>query len=151
MGSVFYAVLAPQTERFKDITHYYQLSKSKRRKSYAQLEALRGASKHFERYEFENFTGANYRVIIVLIEKLRHYIVHDGGYYNDIGTLSGKVQQELPGMDIKSVMAFVDSFFVPHGHSRIVDLLEYPVDPKTGKPLGTYHDLMLGFFRNLME
>lgn len=138
-------------EGSKDIKHYHQLPTPKDRKPYAQLEAFRRASKHFERYESENPTGANYRVIMVLIEKLRHYIVHDGGYYNDTGTLSGKVQRELPGMDIKSVMEFVDSFFVPHGHSRIVDLLEYPANPKTGDPLDTFHDPMLGFFRNLME
>ncbi|NNB49521.1 hypothetical protein [Pseudomonas fragi] len=138
-------------EGSNDIKHYHQLPTPKDRKPYAQLQAFRRASKHFERYESENPTGANYRVILVLIEKLRHFIVHDGGYYNDAGTLAGKVQRELPGMDIKSVMGFVNSFFIPHAHSQIVDLLEYPADPKADKPLGTFHDPMLGFFRNLIE
>lgn len=134
-----------------DIKHYYLLPTRKGRKPYAQLEAFRQASKHFERYESENPTGANYRVILVLIEKLRHYIVHNGGYYDDARTLAGRVQRELPGMDMKRVMGFVNSYFIPHGHGQIVDLLEYPADPKENKPKGTYHDPMLGFFRNLME
>lgn len=138
-------------EGSNDIKHYLQLPTPKDRKPYAQLDAFRRASKHFERYESKNPTGANYRVILVLIEKLRHFIVHDGGYYNHAGTLAGKVQRELPGMDIKSVMGFVNSFFIPHGHSQIVDLLEYPADPRADMPLGTFHDPMLGFFRNLIE
>ncbi|MEN4749726.1 hypothetical protein ABEH28_08130 [Pseudomonas sp. Ps21-P2] len=134
-----------------DIQRYHQLPTRKDRKPYAQLREFRRASKHFEHFESENPTGANYRVILVLVEKLRHYIVHNGGYYDDAGTLAGRVHQELPDMDMKSVMGFVNSFFIPHGHGKIVDLLEYPTDPEKTKSLATFHDPMLGFFRNLME
>lgn len=138
-------------EGSNNIKHYHQLATPRERTPYAQLQAFRRASKHFERYESENPTGANYRVILVLIEKLRHFIVHDGGYYSDAGTLAGKVQRELPDMDIKSVMGFVNSYFRPHAHGQIVDLLEYPADPMAYKPLSAFHDPMLGFFRNLIE
>lgn len=134
-----------------DIRHYMKPPKGKDRTPYAQLKAFRQGSKHFAEFETGRTTGTNYRVILVLIEKLRHYIVHDGGYYKDAGTLAGKVQKELPGMDMKSVMSFVNSYFVPHGHSQIIDLLEYPIEPDENKPLGAYHDPMLGFFKNLVE
>ncbi len=138
-------------EGSNDIQHYHQLPTGKDRKPYAQLQAFRQTSKHFEHFESANPTWANYRVILVLIEKLRHYIVHNGGYYDNAGTFAGRVPRELPGMDMKSVMGFVNSFFIPHGQGKIVDLLEYPADPVENKSSETFHDPMLGFFRNLME
>lgn len=131
----------------EDIQHYFT-----ERKPYGQLKAFRAGSKHFAQYEMNSPTGTNYKVVFVLIEKLRHLIVHDEGYCKDIKQLVDKMQGELQGVDIKRVRAYVESYFILHRGDNLIDLLEYPSDTE-GMPTGIqgYHDTMNEFLRALVE
>lgn len=131
----------------EDIQHYFT-----ERKPYGQLKAFRAGSKHFAQYETNSPTGTNYKVVFVLIEKLRHLIVHDEGYCKNIKQLVDKMQGELQGVDIKQVKAYVESYFILHRGDSLIDLLEYPSDTE-GMPTGIqgYHDTMKEFLRALVE
>ena len=132
----------------EEIDHY--LSVELRGTPYAQLKAFRTNLHHFAKYESTNPNQVNYRVVFVLIEKLRHFIVHNEGYGQDFDKLMTRIRGELPGVDSKQLKNHVDSFFTLHGDRYLVDLLEFPVEDPT-LPIGAYHDQMLGLFRNIME
>lgn len=121
------------------------------RKPYFQIKAFRLGSPHFAKYETDSATGTNYKVVLVLIEKLRHAIVHNEGYCNDMKSLIDKMQGELIEEDIKLVREYVKSNFIVHEGSNLINLLEYPVKDGCGNEIVGYHDPMLGFFRALVE
>lgn len=136
----------------KDIDAYIKAPfKGKVRTPHRQLKAFRQGSQHFAQYETENLNGRNYRVVLVIIEKLRHAIVHFGGYCEDLQSLQNKVQADLADMDIKAVRKYIDSHFMPHEGNNLVDLFEFPAYDINGNPNGGYHDPMLGYFRTLVE
>jgi hypothetical protein len=122
------------------------------RKPYGQLKAFRECSQHFARYEMESPTGTNYKVVFVLIEKLRHRIVHNGGYCKDVKLLVDKMQAELKGVDMKKVRGYVESYFILHRGDKLIDLLEDPTeDDSLPSGLRTYHDPMNEFLKALVE
>jgi hypothetical protein len=86
-----------------------------------------------------------------LIEKLRHLIVHEGGYCKDFNSLMGLIQKELDGASMKGVRSYVESYFIPHRGAKLIDLLELPVEDGSGALIGAYHDEMAGFFKTLIE
>lgn len=136
----------------KDIEAYIKAPfKGKMRTPHRQLKAFRQGSQHFARYESENLIGRNYRVVLVIIEKLRHAIVHFGGYCENLKSLQDKVQADLADMDIKTVRKYIDSHFMPHEGSNLVDLFEFPAYDRSGNPNGGFHDPMLGYFRAIIE
>jgi hypothetical protein len=87
----------------------------------------------------------------VLVEKLRHIIVHKGGYSDDFKGLKGKIYSELKGMSTKNVHSYVDSYFMTHKGDKLIDLFEFPVEDGVGARVGAYHDSMIGFLRALVE
>lgn len=121
------------------------------RKPYEQINAFRRGSPHFAKYETDSATGTNYKVVFVLIEKLRHTIVHNEGYCNDMKNLIDKMQGELKGENIKLVREYVESNFIVHKGSNLINLLEYPVKDGHGNEIFGFHDPTLGFFRALVE
>jgi len=133
----------------KDLSHYYNPRRKNNGTPYLQLNALRERSAHFRQYEARK--GNHYRVKFVLIEKLRHLIVHEGGYCNDFDSLMRSIQQQLNGVSMKDVLGYVDSYFTPHRGGKLVDLLEFPVEDGPGKHVGAYHDSMSGVFTTLIE
>lgn len=117
---------------------------------YVQLRAFRNGLPHFSHYESINPNQVDYRVVFVLVEKLRHLIVHNEGYGQDLDRLVVRMLRELPHVDAEQFRSFVDSFFIPHDGKHLIDLLEFPVeDPYF--PVDAFHDQMLGLFRNIME
>ena len=132
-----------------DFKHYYNPKHKSKGTPYRQLEILRQQSQHFSTHEVK--PGNNLRVVFVLIEKLRHIIVHKGGYSDDLKGLKGKIHSELKGMSTKNVHSYVDSYFVTHRGDKLIDLLEFPVEDGVGAIIGAHHDSMAGFFRTLVE
>ncbi|MGN7442151.1 hypothetical protein [Pseudomonas lactis] len=131
------------------IQDYYP---SRWRKPYDYLKVFREGSQHFARYEMNSPTGTKYKVVFVLIEKLRHLIVHNGGYCKDVKQLVDKMQAELKGVDIKSVRAYVDSYFILHRGDKLIDLLEGPSENDSlPTVMRAYHDPMNEFLRALVE
>lgn len=120
-------------------------------KPYGQLKAFREGSEHFARYETNSPTGRNYRVVFVMMEKLRHVIVHNGGYSDNFKRLIDKMQGELKDMDIRVVKEYAALHFVPHRGSDLIDLFESPVLDENGVETGAYLDILLGFFRTVVE
>lgn len=137
----------------QNMEHYLKpfKTKDKSSKPYSQLNAFRAGSNHFARYESNGPTSTHYRVIFVLIEKLRHRIVHNGGYCQDLKSLMDEIQAKLPGIDRRSVTPYVEAYFIPHEGSNLIDLLEYESLDDNNKPNGGYHDTMTLFFRVLAE
>ncbi|MBF8740222.1 hypothetical protein [Pseudomonas guariconensis] len=133
-------------EGSKDISHYYNPRRKSNGTPYVQLKALRERSAHFRKYETKE--GRNYRVAFVLIEKLRHLIVHEGGYCLDFDGFMKSIQRELSDVSMKNVRSYVESYFIPHRDALLVDLLELPAEDG---PIGAYHDYMSGFFKTLIE
>lgn len=134
-------------EGSQDIQHY-----NSERKPYGQLRAFREGSQHFAHYEMNSPTGTNYKVVFVLIEKLRHRIVHHRGYCKNVKLLVDKMQAELEGVDIKKVGGYVESYFILHRGDKLIDLLEDPSeDDNLPTGLRVYHDPMNEFLRALVE
>lgn len=131
-----------------EIEHY--LSVKLRGTPYAQLKAFRNELPHFAQYESQNPNKVNYRVVFVLVEKLRHFIVHNEGYGQDFDKLMNRIRGELPSVDAKQLKSYVESYFIFHGGRYLIDLLELPVEDSE-LPIGAYNDEMLGFFRSIME
>lgn len=137
-----------QHGRSQEINHY--LGVKLKGTPYVQLNAFRNELPHFARYESENPNQVNYRVVFVLVEKLRHFIVHNEGYGQDFDKLMSRIRGELPDVDPKKLKDYVDSYFILHGERYLIDLLELPVEDPSF-PIGAYNDEMLGFFRSIME
>lgn len=138
-------------EGSKDINVYLKCSEELKKGPYEHLNRLRDCSNHFARYETNNQLGNNYRVILVLTEKLRHLIVHNGGYCDNFNQLISKAQRHLPNYKISDLKPFFESYFTPHKGRLLVDLLEFPVEDEMEFPTGAHYDTMLGLFRNLVE
>ena len=136
----------------RDIEAYIKAPfKGKVRTPHRQLKAFRQGSQHFAKYETENRVGRNYRVVLVIIEKLRHAVVHFGGYCENLKSFQDKVQADLADMDIKAVRKYIDTHFMHHEGSNLVDLFEFPACDRNGNPNGGFHDPMLGYFRAIIE
>lgn len=132
-----------------DINHYYNPRRKMKGTPFLQLKAFRERSAHFREYEARK--GNNYRVTFVLIEKLRHLIVHNGGYCRDFDSLMRSMQSELNDVSIKDVRSYVESYFIPHRGTKLIDLLEFPVEEGPGAVIGAYHDTMQSLFNTLIE
>lgn len=132
-----------------DFKHYYNPKRKSKDTPYKQLEILRQQSQHFSTYEVK--PGNNLRVVFVLIEKLRHIIVHKGGCSDDLKGLKGKIHSELKGMSTKNLNLYVDSYFITYKGDKLIDLLDYPAEDGAAVVVGAYHDSMDGFFTTLVE
>lgn len=132
-----------------NLSHYYNPRRKSSGTPFLQLKALRERSAHFREYEARK--GNHYRVQFVLIEKLRHLIVHEGGYCKDFNSLMGLIQKELVDVSMKGVRSYVESYFIPHRGAKLIDLLELPVEDGAGALIGACHDEMGGLFTTLIE
>ncbi|HEK2705574.1 TPA: hypothetical protein SMT67_003793 [Pseudomonas aeruginosa] len=132
-----------------DLNDYFNSRRKTKGTPYLQLKALRERSAHFRKYEARE--GNNYRIVFVLIEKLRHLIVHEGGYCTNLNSLMSSIHRELSDVSVKGVRAYVESYFIPHRGGELIDLLEYPVEDGPGAVIGAYHDTMQSLFNTLIE
>jgi hypothetical protein len=120
-------------------------------KPYGQLRAFREGCQHFRLNESQGPTGRDYRLQFVVMEKLRHTIVHNGGYCIDFKRLIDKMQAELKAMDLRKVREYTLAHFTPHANYELIDLLEISEFDADGNPTGAYKDIMMGFFRMVIE
>jgi hypothetical protein len=121
------------------------------RTPYRQLKAFRTNSDHFARCETGAITRTNYRAVFALIEKLRHDIVHEGGYTKDLNKLIISIQNVVSEADKISMRGYIKTFFVTHNGRHLIDLLPIPSETKDGSPNGAYHETMDTLFRVLVE
>ncbi len=121
------------------------------RKPYGQLKAFRQRSAHFAAFESSGPTGKNYRVSFVLMEKLRQVIVHNGGYCENFQKMIDKMQAELKDLDIRIVREYAAMHFTHHAGSKLIDLFEVPLTDENDNETGVYKDILLGFFRMVVE
>lgn len=129
-----------------DLKHY-----NTKRKPYGQLEAFRNASEHFARFEINGPTKRNFKVVFVMMERLRHVIVHSGGYCDDFKSMIDNMQGSLKGMDMKVVREYADLHFMQHRGRRLVDLFEVQHKDEAGLETGFDQDVLLGFLRMVVE
>ncbi|MNR04074.1 hypothetical protein D3C85_1200020 [compost metagenome] len=128
---------------------YYNPRRKSNGTPYLQLKALRERSAHFRKYETRE--GNNYRIVFVLIEKLRHLIVHEGGYCINFNDFMKSIQRELSDISMRDVRSYVESYFVPHRGAKLIDLLEFPAEDGPEAVIGAYHDTMSSLFNTLIE
>jgi hypothetical protein len=133
----------------KDLSHYYNPTHKRKGTPFLQLKALRERSAHFREYEARK--GMHYRVTFVLIEKLRHLIVHEGGYCKDFESFMKSIQQQLNAVSMKDVRSYVDSYFIPHRGAKLIHLLELPVEDGPRALIGAHYDEMGALFTTLIE
>lgn len=120
-------------------------------KPYGQLRAFREGCRHFRLNESHGPTRRDYRLQFVVIEKLRHTIVHNGGYCSDFKRLIDKMQGELKEMDARKLREYTSDYFVSHNNRELIDLLEIPVTDAGGNLTGAYKDIMMSLFRMIIE
>lgn len=133
-------------EGSSELKHY-----KTKRKPYGQLEAFRDASEHFARFEVNGPTKRNFKIVFVMMERLRHVIVHSGGYCDDFKAMIDNMQGPLKGMDMKVVREYADLHFMMHRGRRLVDLFEVQNEDQAGLKTGYYQDVLLGFLRMVVE
>lgn len=120
-------------------------------KPYGQLRAFREGCNHFRLNESQGPTGRDYRLQFVVMEKLRHTIVHNGGYCSDFKRLIDKMQGELKAMDLRKLREYTLAHFTPHNNCELIDLLEVSEYDADCNPTGAYKDIMMSFFRMVIE
>lgn len=128
-----------------------QVGSSRSSKTLRKLAVIRAVAPTFQAAEVGSLAGSNYRVSFVLVDKLRHIIVHHGGYCSDLGQFQRGVGIELSGLKSAAVDEYAISYFALHRDRYIVDLLEMPLRSELGIQLGASADTMLGLFRLLVE
>ncbi|WP_413791200.1 MULTISPECIES: hypothetical protein [unclassified Pseudomonas] len=131
-----------------DINHYLNPRRKGKDTPDKQLKRLRLCSKHFATHEVKR--GKNLRVILALIEKIRHITAHKGGYSEYFEELKSDITRQLSDMNTKNLNEYIDSYFMTHKGNKLIDLLEFPVEHGVGARIGAYHDSMTEFFRALM-
>lgn len=62
----------------------------KKGRPFSITDRLRESSESFRKIESKDATGADYRVALVIIEKLRHVIVHNNGYIDELDAVVNK-------------------------------------------------------------
>ncbi len=117
---------------------HWLLERARRKKDrpFSIIERFRANSENFRRLEIEDATKANYRILLVLIEKLRHVIVHNNGYIDDLDPIVNKAVGQC-GKDARfkaHLKEIFESYLEFHDGRPIVCLLEVNV----GKEDPTY-------------
>jgi len=107
------------------------LDRARRKKDrpYSITERFRASSEDFKKFECGNERGANYRVGLVVIEKLRHIIVHNNGYIDDIESVVSKSvgQAGKDGRFKVSMREIFDTYCELHDGRNLISLLEVSV------------------------
>lgn len=129
-------------------------ARKKKDRPFSILERFRACSERFSRLEEQNATGANYRIAFVLIEKLRHVIVHNHGYIDDLDqVVTRALPQTGKGAKFKESMRDIfTSYLESHDGRDIICLLEVGVaenDPL--HRLGGYTDSLGHLFKLLVS
>jgi len=127
----------------KDFEWFVFQAKKKRDRPQSILNHFRNKLPRLQLIEMDNDFGVNLRLAIVLIEQLRHQIVHVGGTVQDKGEFVEEVLKKSGlynnGKFDTQHKDFIESFFGSNDFQNTISLLEIQTNPKTG--LNTYIDI----------
>ncbi|NWD47802.1 hypothetical protein [Pseudomonas gingeri] len=107
------------------------------------LKQLRKCYPEFARSETTNALEINFRVLIVMCQKFRHHIVHDGGYINDPDSLTKKILDEasINGRARDAQERFIRSYIGQSDGLTVVNLLEVESEVAPLAGLGAHYDI----------
>ncbi len=106
-----------------------------------------------EYIETNNTLETDFRFYILLISKLRHIIVHNGGYINDINKFRSLILRELGISENSSIAASYKAtidLYIGHNESKNFVLLLELQDTSTQIPLNIYHDRIKDLINKLV-
>lgn len=124
-----YGNVAPSDVDESNFQWLLERARRKKDRPFSIVERLRASSENFRRLEMEDATKANYRIALVLIEKLRHVIVHNNGYIDDLDAIVNKAVGQC-GKDARfkaHMKEIFESYLELHDGRPIVCLLEVNV------------------------
>jgi hypothetical protein len=118
----------------KDFEYYLTQAKKKDDIPHSILNSIRQSFPDYYKLETENKLNKNIRLLIVLVEKLRHIIVHCGGVVKDkkefIELVIRKAGFFNDGKYKKEYYDFIEGFFGAEQYSTTISLLEIRVMPE---------------------
>ncbi len=124
-----------------DFKWYLEQANKKKGAPRSILESFRKSFSQLHHIEFKNPLGVNLAFAIVLIEKLRHVIVHNGGRTISKENFIESVAKEAGifnnGNISEEHKQLVEQFFGVNEYENLVALLEIQVQPEL--PFETYH------------
>jgi hypothetical protein len=129
------------------------LIKNKQSKTNHILTQLRKCYPEFARAETINALKINFRTFIVMCQKFRHHIVHDGGYINDQDNLVKKILDEasINGRTRETEELFIRSYIGQSDGLTVVNLLEVESDATLLMGLGAHYDICDQLLRLLVS
>lgn len=145
--------VVPNEVEGKDFAWLLERARRKKDRPFSIVERFRASSESFRSLEERDATEANYRLALVLIEKLRHVIVHNNGYIDDLDAIVAKAVGQC-GKDARfkdHLKEIFESYLEQHDGRSIVCLLELNVskdDPMYR--LGGYTDSLGQLLRLLV-
>lgn len=121
----------------------FELIKNKQSKATHILTQLRKCFPVFAAAETSNALEINLKVLIVMCQKFRHHIVHDGGYINDPDHLTKKILDEatVVGKERDAQEGFIRSYIDQHDGRTGVNLLEIASEESPLSGLGAHYDI----------
>ncbi|MDF2793077.1 MAG: hypothetical protein K0S85_830 [Pseudomonas orientalis] len=121
----------------------FELIKNKQTKATHILTQLRKCFPAFTKAETSNALEINLKVLMVMCQKFRHHIVHDGGYINDPEHLTKKILDEAAviGKARDAQEGFIRSYMDQNEGRTIVNLLEIASDEFPLSGLGAHYDI----------
>lgn len=118
----------------KDFEYYLTQAKKKDDIPHSILNIIRQSFPDYYKLETDNKLNKNIRLLIVLVEKLRHIIVHCGGVVKDkkefIELVIRKAGFFNDGKYKKEYYDFIEGFFGAEQYSTTISLLEIRVMPE---------------------
>lgn len=123
-----YGSISVSEIKSKDFSWFQTTASKKKEATKAVLHKLRTEIDNFAKAEATNPLKRNYRFFITMIENLRHIIVHNGGYFNDVELFIKNTIQKS-GINGKKAQDFEDKikYFIGKIHEKdAVLLLEVP-------------------------
>lgn len=120
-----------------------ELIKNKQSKVTHILTQLRKCFPEFAKAETSNALQINLKVLVVMCQKFRHHIVHDGGYINDPDHLTKKILDEatIIGKARDAQEGFIRSYMGQHDGRTVVSLLEIASEDSPLSGLGAHYDI----------
>jgi hypothetical protein len=127
----------------KNFDWFVTQAKAKRDRPQSILNRIREKLPEFAALEKTNSLGIDLKLVVILIEHLRHLIVHNGGITSDTKEFINKVLKKagysVEGNDSKDRIEYIDSFFANWKNRSTVFLHEVSVLPDI--PLGIHVDV----------
>lgn len=126
-GSISYNEL-----KNKDFDYFLKQAKDKKGVPHSILSKIRDILPIYTRLEVDNKLERNIKLMVILIEKLRHFIVHKSGVVNDkkvfIETVLEKAGLINNGKYDKTLFEYISQYFGNEEYENTIALLEIKVN-----------------------